>query len=270
MKKERIREGWEIGREAWPEVEVSEEDFAAFVGDRVRNETGSHASPLWSDLYLACACARGNPKALRIFDTVLFPQIEPALKRVAPSVSADDVRQLLHQKLFVGEPGKPGKIADYAGRGALRTWLRITATRTALDLGGQAREVPVEGVALEFIIGAGQDPELDYFKQRYAAEFRAAFADAFAALEPRDRSLLRYAFGKGLSIDAIGTIYGVHRATAARWVVTAHEDLVKGLRKTMIARLDVKPDEYASILRLIESRIEVSFERLLREGTSKM
>ncbi len=247
---------------------VSEAVFFAYVGERLED---SHGSPPWSDLYLACACVDGNAEALRLFDAVLLPQVEQPLKRAAPSIPTDEVRQVLRKKLFVAEPGKRPKIADYAGRGALRTWLRIIATRTALDLGqSAAREVPVERAALEFIVGAGQDPELDYFKQRYAAEFRAAFADAFAALDARDRSLLRYAFGRGLSIDAIGTIYGVHRATAARWVVTAHEGLVNSLRKTMIERLKVRPDEYASILRLIESRIEVSFERLLKEDVSKM
>ena len=42
-------------------------------------------------------------------------------------------------------------------------------------------------------------------------------AEAFAALESRERNLLRYALGDGLSVDAIGTLYRVHRATAARW-----------------------------------------------------
>ena len=268
METERIREAWRAAREQWPEIDVPEDDFASYVLERVED---SHASPSWSDLYLACACARRDPQALRAFDAVLFPQIEPALARVARSVSSDEVRQILRDKLFVAEPGKRPKIADYSGRGALRTWLRITATRVALDLArGRGREVPVEDDALERIVGAGEDPELDYFKQRYAAEFRAAFAAAFAALGARERALLRHAFGRGLGIDAIGTIYGVHRATAARWVVAAHEDLVKGLRRTMIERLALGPEEYASILRLIESRIEVSFERLLGEGSSKM
>lgn len=267
MRAERIREGWEAGREAWPDVAVSEEDFASYVRERLED---SHTSVPWSDLYLACACASGNAEALRAFDTVLFPRIEPALARVARLVSSEEVRQVLRQKLFVAEPGKRPKIAEYAGRGALGTWLRITATRAALDLAEHgAREIPVESDTFDRMIGVGQDPELDYLKQRYAAEFRAAFADAFATLGARERSLLRYAFGRGLSIDAIGTIYGVHRATAARWVVAAHEDLVKCLRKTMMARLALGPEEYASILRLIESRIEVSFERLLGEGTSK-
>ena len=187
------------------------------------------------------------------------------------SIHDEEVRQLVRQKLLVAEPGKAPKIADYQGRGALKTWLRIVATRTAMDLGAvRAREIPIERDALEYIVGAGEDPELDFFKERYRKEFRAAFADAFAALEPRDRSLLRYAFGRGLSIDVIGQLYGVHRATAARWVVTAHEDLTKTLRKTLMERLDVKPDEYQSILRLIESRIEVSFDRLMKDEASKI
>jgi RNA polymerase sigma-70 factor (ECF subfamily) len=251
-----MSEGFEIGKQTWPDVEVPEADFDEYVRARAED---SHGAPLYGDLYLACALASGNAAALRAFDEMLA------------AVQDEEVRQLVRHKLLVAEPGKAPKIADYGGRGSLKTWLRIVATRTALDLGAaKGREVPVEEGTLEYVIGAGEDPELDYLKERYRKEFRAAFADAFAALDPRDRSLLRYAFGRGLSIDVIGTLYGVHRATAARWVVTAHEDLKKKLRQTMMTRLDVKPDEYASILRLIESRIEVSFDRLMNEGASKI
>src|SRR4051812_24216026 len=161
MEKETLREGWKIARETWPGVDVTENDFSEYVAERVED---SHASPPWSDLYLACACARGNPAALRMFDEHLLSAIEP-----------DEVRQIVSTKLLVAEPGKLPKIAEYSGRGALRTWLRIVATRTALDLAQtKGREIPVERDALEFVVGAGEDPELDYFKQRYAAEFRAA------------------------------------------------------------------------------------------------
>ena len=250
-----MSEGFEIGKRAWPEIEVAEADFDEYVRARDRD---SHGAPAYSDLYLTCAVVAGNAVALRAFDALLG------------AIQDEEVRQLVrHKLLVVTEAGTPPKIADYAGRGGLKTWLRIVATRTALDLNAaKAREIPVERDALEYVIGAGEDPELDYFKERYRKEFRAAFADAFAVLEPRDRSLLRYAFGRALSIDVIGTLYGVHRATAARWVVAAHDALKKSIRKAMMERLDVKPDEYASILRLIESRIEISFDRLMNE-TSK-
>ena len=251
-----MSEGFEIGKKTWPDIDVTEADFDEYVRARAED---SHGAPAYSDLYLACALTRGNEAALRAFDAMLG------------AIQDEEVRQLVRHKLLVAEPGKSPKIADYSGRGGIKTWLRIVATRTAMDLSAaKGREVPVERDTLEYIIGTGEDPELDYLKERYRKEFRAAFADAFAALEPRDRSLLRYAFGRGLSIDVIGTLYGVHRATAARWVVAAHEELTKTLRKTLMERLDVKPDEYASILRLIESRIEVSFDRLMKEGTSKI
>jgi RNA polymerase sigma-70 factor (ECF subfamily) len=250
-----MSEGFEISKKAWPDIDVTESDFDEYVRARVED---SHGAASWGDLYLACAVVAGNAAALRAFDGLLA------------AIQDDEVRQIVRTKLLVAEPGKPPKIADYGGRGGLKTWLRIVATRTALDLNAaRGREVPVEEGTLEYVIGAGEDPELDFFKERYRKEFRAAFADAFATLEPRDRSLLRYAFGKNLSIDVIGTLYGVHRATAARWVVAAHDELKKTLRKSMMDRLDVKPDEYASILRLIESRIEISFDRLMKEDTSK-
>ena len=142
METERIREAWRAAREQWPEIDVPEDDFASYVLERVED---SHASPSWSDLYLACACARRDPQALRAFDAVLFPQIEPALARVARSVSSDEVRQILRDKLFVAEPGKRPKIADYSGRGALRTWLRITAMRVALGRTGHRRGLDLPG-----------------------------------------------------------------------------------------------------------------------------
>src|SRR5580658_632485 len=59
---------YEQGRAAWPQVVLAPVDFAAHLGrcareqdDPVRFLDQVHAA----DLYLACACAQGNPAALR-------------------------------------------------------------------------------------------------------------------------------------------------------------------------------------------------------------
>jgi RNA polymerase sigma-70 factor (ECF subfamily) len=198
---------------------------------------------------------------LYAFDRHFLPQVDAAVSRVR-GVATDEVRQALRHKLFVADAGERPKILEYSGRGELRTWVRMAATRTALNMAARAaRELPVEQDALAFIVGGGEDPELQFLKRRYASEFKEAFADAFAALGSRERNLLRYAFGRGLSVDEIGPLYGVHRATAARWIAKAHANLVTHLRRTMMAKLHVSKKEFASILRLIESRIEISFEK---------
>ena len=84
-----------------------------------------------------------------------------------------------------------------------------------------------------------------------------------ASLEPRARTILRYAFVDRLSVDALGSLYDVHRATAARWLRAAHEALGQRTRELLIERLGVTSEELASVLALIQSSLDVSLERLL-------
>ena len=41
-------------------------------------------------------------------------------------LQADELRQMLRIKLFVGSPESPPKIRDYVGTGSLKSWLRVT------------------------------------------------------------------------------------------------------------------------------------------------
>jgi RNA polymerase sigma-70 factor (ECF subfamily) len=133
-----------------------------------------------------------------------------------------------------------------------------------MNLGMRAGpEVPVEDEALVHLLGGADDPELEYAKRRYEADFRAAFADALTELTPRERTLLRYAFVDGLNVDAIGALLHVHRATAARHVAAAHRAFVERIRTTFAARVGVADDELASVIQLIQSRLHVSIERWL-------
>jgi RNA polymerase sigma-70 factor (ECF subfamily) len=74
---------------------------------------------------------------------------------------------------------------------------------------------------------------------------------------------LRYAFVDDLSIDRIGEIYGVHRATAARWIGHARDRFEEQLRAALKARLSVSESELFSILRVTMSGIDVSLARQL-------
>jgi len=264
-----ILDAWREARQAWPGVVVGEGEFADWVRARREREEAEGASLAWHDLYLACACARGDPAALAAFDATFLPEVDKAVKRIRGSVPPpDEVRQVLRERLFVAQPGGRPKIAEYSGRGPLRTWVRMAALRTGINLAIQVgREVPFESDALTFLVGTGDDPELGYLKRVYTSEFRAAFDEAFGKLDARERSLLRYAFGEGLSVDAVGGIYGVHRATAARWIAKAHETLVDLVKKGIRARLAVSqmpcPTLHASRL-IVDERRDVA-PRLRRD-----
>ena len=246
---------------AWPGLELGAEEFAAYLAER----GGVEEELCDVDLYLAAACAKGDKAAIAAFDARYMKHIGAAVApmRLAPEM-VDDVAQELRRKLLVRDGNELPRIADYSGRADLRTWIRTAAVRTAIDLVRKQRDTPMEDDVLAAAMPAlDDDPALLHARQLYKAELKAAFADAITQLEPRERTLLKYHYVDGLSIDRIGAIYGVHRATAARWTSLARDQLGRIVHRTLRAKLAVSPTELASIARLVESHIDLSVRRIL-------
>ena len=61
-----------------------------------------------------------------------------------------------------------------------------------------------------------------------------------------------------MTVDAIGSLFDVHRATAARWVVKAHRKLVQCTTEHLHHELGISPSEFESIFKLIVSRLELT------------
>lgn len=79
----------------------------------------------------------------------------------------------------------------------------------------------------------------------------------------RSKETTRSSVVDGWSIDRIGALYDIHRATAARRVAAARDELGAAIRAALAARLEISVDEVDSIVRLVQSRIDVSLEHLL-------
>ena len=261
------------GRAAWPALALDARVVVEFIARQATAELADAAldglRP--ADLYLACACARQLPGAIAAFDRDYMREVDVALARMRigpPRLS--DVKQLVRQRLFVGggtagQPTSPGKIAEYAGRGDLRRWVRSVAVRTCLnELRKGRREILVDDEQLiaQHAI-ATDDPEIEYMKRTYAQEFRAAFGEALAQLGAREQTLLRYHHVDGLNIDEIGAIYRIHRVTAFRWIEKAKELLASSTLEVLRGRLKLPANELDSVLRMIRSQIHLSLVRHL-------
>jgi RNA polymerase sigma-70 factor (ECF subfamily) len=172
------------------------------------------------------------------------------------------VQQELRARLLVDDPARPAKLRDYVGRGRLASWLRVVAVRVALDRHRSQRPV----AELDDAMAISADPELGYLEARYRQQFQDAFRTALGELEPRERTVLRMHLVDGLAIDRIGVIYDVHRATAARWLSSARDNLYEMTRAHLRAELGLNDDEFASIVRLVRSRLDISVMRLLEES----
>jgi len=106
--------------------------------------------------------------------------------------------------------------------------------------------------------GAMLDPELALLRDRYRDDVRRAFAEAFAGVTERQRNVLRQYHIDGLTIDKLGTLYRVNRATAARWVAAARQAVLDAMRAKLVERLRVSQGQVDSIVRLVRSQLDVS------------
>ena len=261
----------QVARAARPGVEVPEEIFRRFVEDRVP-EGASLAEGLTSldvtDLYLACACALGLPAAIAAFERDVLPGVAPAVSRIDRDPAfADEVRHELRVHLLVAESGESPRIAHYLGRGPLRSFVQVAAIRLGYTLKRRvAREAAATPGDSDDIaeLWCDDSPELARARMEIGAPFRAAFVEAFRGLERRERNVLRLYLVDGVSSEAIGQMYAVHRATVARWIAGAEEALLAATRKHLARSLDLRDAEVDSILRLARSQLNVSLSTLLR------
>ncbi len=209
---------------------------------------------------MARACARGEADAIRAFEATYFSEVDHVARTRFPTVNPEELRQRVRERLFVSVGEESAKIATFSGKGDLRGWVRVVAVRTALNMvrKGLVDSRTTGDEALAELEDVADDPELAYLKKKYREEFRRVFRSVFASLAPRERNLLRYVLRDRLDLDAVGAIYGVHRTTAGRWVTAAHDELSTGIREHLMQRLKLKRSELESVLRLIQSRIEIS------------
>lgn len=261
-----IEELFAAGRAAWPEILLSREAFAQRVSRHLPGDDELPSSALHAaDLYLACACADRVRGALEAFDARYGHETVAALRgRNASLAEPEELRQVLWEKLFVGRPGAPPKIADYAGRGPLGGWVRVAAVRAAMNLHERgAREARARVDDAEPPELAGLDPEVAFLKERYRGDLKRALEDTIAALPHEQRNVLRLYFLDGSSIDRIALAYGVHRATAARWVTRDRDALLAGARRLLAERLRIDGAELDSLIGLVQSQIDLSLGGLL-------
>ncbi len=252
-KEESLREA----RAAWPDVSWDDAPFIARLGDQV--DPGLRVT----DLYLVMACLAGNGAALRHLDERL-KRLVPAAERIAPG-AGEDVVQRVRIRLLDGEPPKGPVLAAFEARGDLSAWLRVVVTREALSERRRLR--PVEAVAELPDLGTG-DPELTHLRGQYGVACRDAFELATKELGPEERTLLRLYHVDRLTIDELATLYKIHRVTALRRVERAREALAEGTRRALAARFSAGEETLRSVLRLVDSELDVSVERLLRAGSS--
>ena len=275
-----IQAAYDAGRRAAPDAVLEPLLFASHLGRAVAamHPFERYADAIGalrvSDLYLACACGTGDARAIAQFERTLLAKVGGCVRLLDPAPDfVDKVRQQLRMRLFVATANDAGpKILDYLGRGSLEGWLRVTATRLALNLKRSRKRAP-DGPAREPIADLdrcvdmaaprGGDPEIQMLRAQHRELFRDAFRVTLLDLSPEERAVLRMHYLDGLTIDEICTGYRVHRSTVARWIERARQRVLQETMRRMKTRDNASDSSICGAGSLLQSDFEVSAERLL-------
>jgi RNA polymerase sigma-70 factor (ECF subfamily) len=265
---ERLLAYWPALCAAWPGVSLDYGLFVDYVAERLRRgddvDSGLRNLSL-AELYLACACGRADPLALEFFEARYLPGVGAALSRLRLGAAAvDELKQRLRRSLFVAEDGRRARIALYSGRGALAAWLRVTVVRSAFkETQRQPTELPL---VEERLTPPDADAELRHLKRHYRPLFRDAFTEALSSLDRRDRRLLHQYYVDGLTIEQMGAAHGAHRMTVGRWLDAVRQRLLDQTRRGLMRRVRVSQAECDSIIRMVHSRLDLTFRSLVRSA----
>lgn len=277
ISQERLRDTlWQLfesGRACWPQLEIRPEEFVLFLAKQLPPEATFPEKLLElraGDLYLVCALGLGHPMALATFETEYMPAVRRTLLRLdIPDSLIADIIQALYCHLLERQNAPQGVFVPrrgYAGRGELKGWLCACAVHQAGRLHKrERREVELDQASAMVLPAESNSTELTLLTEEMKKLFEAAFRNAVAALTSRERNLLRYHFLSGLSIDQIGTLYNVHRATAARWVAKARERLASLTRKRFLLASPMQAESFAKIMELIGSQLSLNLANLLKQ-----
>jgi RNA polymerase sigma-70 factor (ECF subfamily) len=265
------REGYERARLAWPAVTLDFERFAAHARQVGFPLGAASVDPDFAnvaDLFLACASGHGDRVAIEALEEQYIATARFSLKRLDPRPEfIDDVMQDLRSKLLL--PPEP-RILRYGGRGPLLAWIRVAASRTAIDSLRAIREVVGrEARDPDSLEQVDFGPEVQLLRAAYREAFQEALAAAVAALTPKDRNLLRRHLIEHMTLEEMAAPYGVHLATVARRLMVLREEIAVSVRAHLAVRHGSRggATSLESLAQAIRSEVYVSLAPLLGRTT---
>ena len=189
--------------------------------------------------------------------------VPKAIRRVSSEPAfVDDVAADLRLALLRGVDGKPSMLERYRGKGSLRSFVMVLAMRRANDRKRRQREIATEPSALQDLAAA--NPSTARVGSSELSEaFLVALREKLSVLPARERNVLRLHIVEGIPAEAIARMYGVHRATATRWIADAKRAIFDETKAALQARLNVSPATLESFARDAALGLDASLSTFL-------
>jgi len=253
-----ISEAFERCQRRYPTLRVPQEAFEARIneilsadlplaGKDARAETFSRLHH--EDLYLAIACAANDRIAWEYFADDFVPLIRRFAGQACSNPGdADDLAQEITARLMKDKE----RLGGYNGRGSLSGWLRVAVSHAAIDRFRRTNkttsleELEQRGVSIPVQIQESEDREAR-IDSRWGNAMGKILQEILMALPARDRLILSLYYLRSVSLKEIGRQFGVHEATASRWLEHTRHDIRKQVERELHRRHQLTSREIQSL-----------------------
>ncbi|MBP1623937.1 MAG: sigma-24, subfamily [Acidobacteria bacterium] len=258
-----IEESFKRCLQRYPAVQLSVENFQARVdeillesqpaGDSARAEALSRIHV--EDLFLATACAGGDRVAWEHFADEYLPLLRRfAAQACANSSEIEDLAQEIAARLITDKK----RLGGYNGRGSLSGWLRVAVSHAAVDrFRRMKRQTSLEALEEKGNPVAFSDPNHesgdDAPDSRWGPIITGVVDDCLRSLPPRDRLLLSLYYMHGVPLRDIGRQFGIHEATASRWLDRLRRDLRKQVERDLRKKHGLRSSELNSLWKWVSA-----------------
>ncbi len=203
---------------------------------------------------LVYACTRADPVAQ---DELVAVVHEVAAKMRWPELPVEARATRIWDHVFREDSNGRVRLTTYDGRGPLGAWLRVVATRLARrEATAPKPATNEESLAGVWAAAAGSEHAL--IKDMYVEQVRAAFREATRSLSEDARALLHLHYVRGIALERLTGVYGVHRVTLSRRLKAARTELLDRAVAGLKSSSDMTEHECRSLLRTLQSRIDLS------------
>lgn len=220
------------------------------------------------DLYLTEACAHNSNSAWNRF----FALYNGHIRNVAHGICSthQEARELASSMLgylFFRDAKGQSRIASYAGRGSLRTWLATIIKHRVIN---QNQLKSTDAVSLDSLRHVAcaegkSEPEAALLRNRYGEAIEDSFNAAADQLNARERLVLVLRFGDEMSGVEIARMLDVHPAQITRTIKQAQLKF----RTVVLTRLATHHGLSGLAIReciaLILATVETSIVRFIRK-----
>lgn len=206
------------------------------------------------DTLLIERCLAGDAEALMALERMLRDPAARLRSMGMQEAQIEDVTADVRARLLLPDGDRPPALRRFAGTGSLAGYIRAMVVRLGIDRMRATR--PTTSLdEVDQVAAFATSLESELTKLTHASAVNAAFRQAWNHLPTHQRLLLSQQVIDQLSVDEIGALHGVHRATAARRCVAAREALLARLRHALRDALGADTATAESILFTVASRL---------------